>query len=89
MANIYVTRKPVCYGGRLGRECAIAECIIDVPKLRQEFNVIYDSDTQADIWADLVKEFATEKGLKIVSETPIMMIKDNHYDVNIEYRIIW
>ena len=89
MANIYVTRKPACYGVRLGRECAIRECIINVPKLRHEFDAIYDSDTQADIWADLAKEFATEKGLKIVSETPIMIIKDNRYDVDIEYRIIW
>ena len=89
MENVYVTREPSCYGVRLGRECAIRACVINTPTLRREFDVLYDPDTQTDIWTECVKEFATRKGLKIVSEKPIMMIDGNRYDVDIEYRIVW
>lgn len=89
MENVYVTREPSCYGVRLGRECAIRACVINTPTLRREFDVLYDPDTQTDIWAECVKEFATRKGLKIVSEKPIMMIDGTRYDVDIEYRIVW
>lgn len=92
MANVYMTRKPACYGVRLGRECAIRACVLDTRELRHEFDaiyVIYDSNTQDDIWADLVKEFATRKGLRIIRENPIMTIKGDRYDVDIEYTIVW
>lgn len=89
MENVYVTKEPSGYGVRLGRECAIRACVVNTPALRHEFAALYDSDTQTDIWAELVKEFATRKGLKIVSEKPIMTIDGNHYDVDIEYRIVW
>ena len=89
MANIYLTREPACYGVRLGRECAIRACVVNVPMLRCEFDALYDPDTQTDIWADLVKEFATKKGLKIIREDPIMTIEGNRYDVDIEYAIVW
>ena len=89
MENVYVTREPSCYGVRLGRECAIRACVINTPTLRHEFDVFYDPDTQTDIWAECVKAFATRKGLKIVSEKPVMMIDGNRYDIDIEYRIVW
>ena len=89
MENVYVTREPSCYGVRLGRECAIRACVINTPTLRREFGVLYDPDTKTDIWEECVKEFATRKGLKIVSEKPIMMIDGNRYDVDIEYRVVW
>ena len=89
MENVYVTREPSCYGVRLGRKCAIRACVINTPTLRREFDVLYDPDTKTDIWAECVKEFATRKGLKIVSEKPIMMIDGNRYDVDIEYRVVW
>ena len=89
MENVYVTREPSCYGVRLGRECAIRSCVVNTPTLRREFDALYDPDTQTDIWEELVTEFATRKGLKIVSEKPIMMIDGNRYDVDIEYRIVW
>ena len=57
--------------------------------LRREFDALYDPDAPTDIWADLVKEFATKKGLEIIREDPIMMIEGNRYDVDIEYTIVW
>lgn len=89
MENVYVTRQPSCYGVRLGRECAIRACVINTPALRREFDALYDPGTQTDIWSELVKEFATRKGLNIVSENPVMTIDGNCYDVDIEYRIVW
>ena len=92
MENVYVTREPSCYGVRLGRECAIRACVINTPTLRREFDALYDPDAKtdiSDIWAEYVKEFATRKGLEIVSEKPIMMIDGNRYDVDIEYKIVW
>ena len=68
---------------------AIRACVINTPTLRHEFDALYDPDTKTDIWEECVKEFATRKGLKIVSEKPIMMIDGNRYDVDIEYRIVW
>lgn len=75
------------------RNFALRQCVTDVDRLRKEFySTITFSITDPD-WRDkfslCLSDFIKNKGLWILTEKPVVIVKDGKYEIEVNYVVGW
>ena len=83
----------VCRDVEANRNFALWHCVTDVDSLRKEFySTITFSITDPD-WRDkfslCLSDFIKNKGLCILTEKPVVIVKDGKYEIEVNYVVGW
>lgn len=91
MINTYTAKLPGCYGVKLGRKMALRECAHNVLSLHSEFmKSIPDIMTiSTDDYGTRSDYFIKKKGLRILSEKPVVHVEGDSYVVDVYYTVTW
>ena len=83
----------VCRDVEANRNFALQHCVTDVDCLREEFySTITFSITDPD-WRDkfslCLSDFIKKKGLCILTEKPVVIVKNGKYEIEVNYVVGW
>ena len=71
------------------RSRALRRCAYQAPMLRSEYNKEVGHCDSTEEWVAKTREFIRKKGLRIISEKPVVRTKDDRYVVDVYFTIAW
>ena len=71
------------------RTRALRRCAYQAGMLRSEYNKEVGHCDSTDEWVAKTREFIRKKGLRIISEKPVVRVKDDRYVVDVYFTIAW
>lgn len=89
MNNIFETKIERCYGVKFARSAALRKCVIDTTSLRKEFYKTVGPKDSTEEFSNKLSDFISTKGLRILSEKPVARIRDDHYVIDVYFKITW
>ena len=87
--NTYTVMIDGVFGVKGGRSMALRRCAWQAPDLHMEFKRFARDIVDTDDFREKTKAFIREKGLRIISEKPVVRTKDDRYVVDVYYTIGW
>ena len=88
-----VNMEIVCRDVEVNRSFALRRCVTDVDSLREEFYSTITFSVGDPDWRDrfhlCISDFIKKKGLCILTEEPIVIVKDGKYEIEVNYVVGW
>lgn len=87
--NTYTVVVDGVFGVKGGRCMALRRCAWHAPALHMEFKRFARDATDTEDFGEKTKAFIREKGLRVISEKPVVRTMDDRYVVDVYYTIGW
>lgn len=87
--NTYTVLVDGIFGVKGGRSMALRKCAWESPALHMEFKRFVRNVVDHNDFSEKTKAFVREKGLRVISEKPVVRTENDRYRVDVYYTIGW